>query len=183
MIILLCGLSGAGKTTLAKKVKDKLERKGHLTEVIDADEYRQELFPDLKYSKADRFENVRRLGFIADKFSNQGIITIISAIMPYEAMRKELANTYDDVKIVHVDCPLSILKARDTKGLYYRAQLPAGDPQRVNNLTGVSDPFEAPPQPHLYINTYAYDVAECTGRLLAFIEYQRFLSKQQPVAC
>ncbi len=183
MIILLCGLSGAGKTTLAKKVKNRLERAGQLTEIIDADEYRQELFPDLRYSKADRFENVRRLGFVAGKFSNHGIITIISAIMPYEAMRQDLLNTYDDVKVVHVDCPLSILKARDTKGLYYRAQLPANDPQKLANLTGMSDPFEAPNQPHLYINTYAYNVAECTGRLLAFIEYQRFLSKQRPVAC
>lgn len=183
MIILLCGLSGAGKTTLAKKVKERLSQTEISTELIDADEYRQKLFPDLKYSMADRFENIRRLGFLADKFSAQGIVTIISAIMPYDAMRRQLVDKYENVKVVHVDCPLSVLKLRDTKGLYHRAQLPHGDPQRLNNLTGVNDPFEAPDAPHLYINTYAHDITECAGRLFAFIEYQRYLSRQQAIAC
>ncbi len=183
MIILLCGLSGAGKTTLATKVKERLSLSGVLTEVIDADEYRQQLFPNLKYSKEDRFENVRRLGFIAGKFSSQGIVTIISAIMPYDAMRQDLLATYHNVKVVHIDCPLSVLMLRDTKGLYQKARLPAGHPQKVCNLTGVNDPFEAPENPHLYINTYAYDLAECTVRLFAFIEYQRFLLRQRSIAC
>ncbi|WP_184550592.1 adenylyl-sulfate kinase [Mucilaginibacter sp. FT3.2] len=183
MIILLCGLSGVGKTTLAKKVKEKLNQTEILTELIDADEYRQRLFPDLKYSKADRFENIRRLGFLANKFSAQGIVTIISAIMPYDAMRRQLVDNYDNVKVVHIDCPLSVLKLRDTKGLYKRAQLSQDDPERLGNLTGVNDPFEVPEAPHLYINTYTGDITECTGRLLTFIEYQRFLSRQQFIAC
>ena len=183
MIILLCGLSGAGKTTLAQKVKVSLSRIEIPTEVIDADEYRQQLFPDLKYSKEDRFENIRRLGFIANKFSNQGIVTVISAIMPYEAMRSQLVNNYDDVKVVYVDCPLPILKARDTKGLYQKAQLPAGHPERVSNLTGVNDPFEAPASPHLYINTYTHDIAECTDMLLSFIQHKYQLLKRQVIAC
>jgi adenylylsulfate kinase len=183
MIILLCGLSGAGKTTLAKKMKENLNRVEIQTEVIDADEYRQQLFPDLKYSREDRFENIRRLGFIASKFSNQGIVTVISAIMPYEAMRSQLINDYDDVKVVHIDCPLPILKARDTKGLYHKAQLPAGHPERVGNLTGVNDPFEAPATPHLYINTYAHDITECTVMLLAFIQQERHLLNRQYIAC
>lgn len=183
MIILLCGLSGAGKTTLATKAKEWLGRAEILTEVIDADEYRRELFPDLKYSKEDRFENIRRLGFIASKFSSLGIVTIISAITPYEAMRQGLVNTYNNVKVVHVDCPMSVLMLRDTKGLYHRAQLPQNHPQRVCNLTGVNDPFEVPPDPDLYINTYSYDIARCTDRLFAFIEYQHFLLSQKSVVC
>jgi adenylylsulfate kinase len=183
MIILLCGLSGAGKTTLATKVKERLNPAEILTEVIDADEYRRELFPDLKYSMADRFENIRKLGFIAGKFSAQGIVTIISAIMPYEAMRQGLVNAYDDVKVVHVHCPLSVLKLRDTKGLYHRAQLPPGDLQKVCNLTGVNDPFEEPQTPDLYINTHTDDITQCTDRLLAFIEYQHFLSRRIIEVC
>ncbi|SEO68075.1 adenylyl-sulfate kinase [Mucilaginibacter sp. AW1-7] len=183
MILLLCGLSGAGKTTLAQKVKVSLSRIEIPTEVIDADEYRQQLFPDLKYSKEDRFENIRRLGFIANKFSNQGIVTVISAIMPYNAMRSQLVNNYDDVKVVYVDCPLPILKARDTKGLYQKAQLPAGHPERVGNLTGVNDPFEAPASPHLHINTYTHNITECTAMLLAFIQHEHQLLKQQVIAC
>jgi len=182
MILLLCGLSGAGKTTLAKKVKERLTRTGVLTEIIDADEYRQQLFPDLNYSKEDRFENVRRLGFIAGKFSAQGVVAIVSAIMPYEAMRQQLLNTHDDVKIVHVDCPLAILIERDTKGLYRRAQLPDGHPEKLGNLTGMNDPFEVPRLPDLYINTYAYSTAECVAKLLAFIEYQQLLLKRSPIA-
>jgi adenylylsulfate kinase len=180
MIILLCGLSGAGKTTLAKKVKERFTKTGVLTEIIDADEYRQELFPDLKYSKEDRVENVRRLGFIANKFSAQGIVTIISAIMPYEEMRRNLVKAYANVKVIHIDCPLSVLQARDTKGLYSRARLPLGHPERLGNLTGVNDPFEVPLSPDFHLNTCAYDIEECTGMLLAFIEYQTLVSNRKP---
>src|SRR5579872_7457721 len=128
MIILLCGLSGAGKTTLATAVKQKLAGADVFIELIDADEYRQRLFKDLQYSKEDRNENIRRLGFIASKFSSHNIISVISAINPYDDIRKELVKSYKNVKIVHVDCPLPVLVQRDTKGLYKRALLPAGDP-------------------------------------------------------
>ena len=183
MIILLCGLSGAGKTTLANSVKNSLTGAAILTEIIDADEYRQKLFTDLKYSKADRFENVRRLGFIADKFSTHDIVTIISAIMPYDDMRRELMETYDGVKLVHIDCPLQTLMDRDTKGLYRRALLPDGHPQRLCNLSGVNDPFQPPHSPDVYINTQTTGIAECTAQLSAYIQYHHQLSRKRSVAC
>src|SRR3569833_1614688 len=98
MILLFCGLSGAGKSTLAEKVRHKLASEDIFIEIIDADEYRRRLFKDLKYSMEDRFENIRRLGFIASKFSSHNIITIISAINPYDSIRKELARTYKKQK-------------------------------------------------------------------------------------
>ncbi|MDB5131457.1 MAG: cysC [Mucilaginibacter sp.] len=178
MIILLCGLSGAGKTTLAKAVKQKLAEADVFIELIDADEYRQQLFKDLLYSKEDRNENIRRLGVIANKFSSHNIITIISAINPYDDIRMELVKTYKNVKIVHIDCPLPVLVKRDTKGLYKRALLPTGDPQKINNLTGINDPFEAPANPNLYINTYDLTVNESVDELYSFIMENRYPLKK-----
>ena len=174
MIILLCGLSGAGKTTLATSIKNKLAESDIFIELIDADEYRQRIFKDLLYSKEDRNESVRRLGFIANKFSSHNIITIISAINPYDAIRKELVESYKNVKVVHVDCPVKVLTKRDTKGLYKRALLPDGDPQKVTNLTGVNDPFEAPTKPDLYINTNKHTVEESTDELYSFVMQNRY---------
>jgi adenylylsulfate kinase len=169
MILLFCGLSGAGKSTLAERIRAKLVAEDILVELIDADEYRQRLFKDLGYSMEDRFENIRRLGFIANKFSAHNIITIISAINPYDSIRKELVRTYKKVKVVHVDCDLKVLIKRDTKGLYKRALLPDGHPDKLRNLTGVNDPFEVPENPDLHINTGKMSLKESTEEVYSFI--------------
>jgi adenylylsulfate kinase len=169
MILLFCGLSGAGKSTLAEKVRHKLASEDIFIEIIDADEYRQRLFRDLGFSMEDRFENIRRLGFIANKFSSHNIITIISAINPYDSIRKELARTYKNVKVVHIDCDIDVLISRDTKGLYKRALLPEGHPDKLSNLTGINDPFEAPAAPDLRVNTDKTSIKECVNEIRAFI--------------
>jgi adenylylsulfate kinase len=169
MILLFCGLSGAGKSTLAEKVKNKLAAEDIFIEIIDADVYRQRLFRDLGYSMEDRFENIRRLGFIANKFSSHNIITIISAINPYDSIRRELARTYKNVKIVHIDCDVHELIKRDTKGLYKRALLPNGHPDKLSNLTGINDPFEAPQNPDVYVNTHKLNEKESTSKICSFI--------------
>jgi adenylylsulfate kinase len=169
MILLFCGLSGAGKTTLAGRVKSKLAGDEIPVEIIDADQYRQRLFKDLAYSKEDRFENIRRLGFIADKFSSHRIITIVSAINPYDEIRKELVNTYNGVKIIHLDCDIDRLIKRDTKGLYKKALLPDGHPDKISNMTGINDPFEIPESPDLYINTSIMNIRQSTNEVYSFI--------------
>jgi adenylylsulfate kinase len=169
MILLLCGLSGAGKTTLANSVKCRLDESGIHAEIIDGDEYRNTLFKELGYSKQDRFENIRRLGFIASKFSAKGIVTIVSAINPYAEIRTELKGSYPDVKTIFVDCPVEQLIDRDTKGLYKRALLPEGHPNRLNNLTGVNDQFDQPVDPELHLDTSAQNIEQCTLRLYDFI--------------
>ena len=169
MIILICGLSGAGKTTLAHSVKRKLESFNKSVEIIDGDEYRKMLFKELSYTRQDRMENIRRLGFIANKFSQRGIITLISAINPYEEIRQELAHTYSAVKIVSVNCPVDVLIGRDTKGLYKRALLPDGHPDKLYNLTGINDQFDFPEKADLYIDTSSQTIEECTDALFNFL--------------
>jgi adenylylsulfate kinase len=169
MIIQFCGLSGSGKTTLANIVKDQLKKHGIKTEVIDGDIYRKILCADLGFSKKDRNENIRRLAFVAGILSSHQIIPIICAINPYEDVRLETAAKYESVKTVYIDCSLNVLISRDTKQLYHKALLPAGHPEKINNLTGINDPFEVPPHPDLVIKTDEETIEASSKKLLQFI--------------
>ena len=169
MIIQLCGLSGAGKSTLSELVKLKLQHYGIPAEIIDGDDYRKMLCRDLGFSKADRCENIRRLGFVANKLSEHGIVAIICAINPYNEIRSELASSYKDVQTVFIDCPVQSLIKRDTKGLYAKALLPEDHPDKISNLTGINDPFDIPTNPDLYINTNRKKKESCADDLFSFI--------------
>lgn len=169
MIIQFCGLSGVGKSTLAGYTRKLLLKRGISVEIIDGDVYRSKLCKELGFSKKDRQENIRRLGFIASRFSRQGIVSIMSVINPYEETRNELVLSYPDVKTIYLDCSLENLYLRDTKGLYKRALLPNDDPNKLNNLTGVNDTFEVPEHPDLYINTGKSTIAECSAKIYEFI--------------
>lgn len=169
MILIFCGLSGAGKSTLANSVRDRLTRRSIAVEVIDGDPYRARLFTDLGFSRADRSENLRRLGYLANKFAAHNIVTIISAISPYDDVRQELVALYPSVKIMHIDCTLDELKRRDTKGLYRRAGLPDDAPDKLACLSGVNDPFEPPLDPDLYCDTSTSTIAECTARICDYV--------------
>lgn len=169
MIVQLCGLSGAGKTTLTSAVKERLNEYGVRVEIIDGDEYRKTFCRDLGFSKDDRLENIRRLALIASKFSAHGIVAIISAINPYQELRNELKATYTNVQTVFIECPLKVLISRDTKGLYKRALLPPGHPEKITNLTGVNDPFDVPANADLAINTSTSTYEESVQQLSSFI--------------
>jgi len=179
MIIQFCGLSGAGKTTLALAVKRLAEKKGIAVEVIDGDKYRKTLCKDLGFSKEDRFENLRRLTKVAAECSKKGMVAIISAIHPYREVRQGLKKLYPGrIKTVFVDCPLQVLMHRDTKGLYKRALLPDGDPDKLPNLTGVGDTFEKPLNPDLHLHTDLNSIKESSEELLEFILQQKELNGQ-----
>jgi adenylylsulfate kinase len=169
MIFLFCGLSGAGKSTLARSVSLKLDSIGLPVEIIDGDEYRQVISKDLSFGKNDRCENMRRLAFVANKFASHGIITIISAINPYDEIRQELRNKFPDIRLIYVDCPVEVLKKRDTKGLYKKALLPDGAPGKIYNLTGVNDHFDVPENPDLHLDTSNCNVHQSTQALFNFI--------------
>tara|TARA_R110000824_G_scaffold359891_4_gene547532 strand:+ start:242 stop:919 length:678 start_codon:yes stop_codon:yes gene_type:complete len=169
LLVQMTGLSGAGKTTLAMGVAEKLRKKGYLVEVIDGDEYREGLCKDLGFSKEDRNTNIRRLGFVGKILSRNKVVCIMSAINPYDAVRQEVKAMSDNVRTVHVNCDIVTLRQRDPKGLYKRAYLPDGDPDKIHNFTGVSDPYEKPADADLMIQTFAETQKESEKRLYDFI--------------
>jgi len=163
MFIQMTGLSGAGKTTLAKEVGASLQAKGFKVEIIDGDEYRTGLCNDLGFSKEDRNTNIRRLGFVGKVLSRNNVITIMSAINPYDNIRKELEETCG-AKTVFIKCPVEKCIERDVKGLYAKAL--SGE---IKNFTGISDPFEEPETPDLIIDTSLFTIQESAIKLEAFI--------------
>jgi adenylylsulfate kinase len=176
LLIQLFGLSGAGKTTLAREVKNELLKSNFKVEIIDGDEYRKVICKDLSFTQNDRIENIRRLGFIGNILARNGIIVILSAISPYEVARQELKNQYQNVYSIWLDCPIEELIKRDTKGLYYRALLPGNDPDKINNLTGINDKFEIPENPDLIIDTKENNINDAKDKLLNFIYEKLHLS-------
>lgn len=168
MIIQFTGLSGAGKTTIAEKLKQQLEGNGISAEVIDGDKYRQTICKGLGFSKEDRCENIRRLGVVAASFSANGVVSIISAINPYEEVRKELKDVYG-AKTIWINCDLDELIRRDTKGLYKRALLPDGHPDKIYNLTGVNDTYEPPADADVVIDTTNESLDESVKKIFEFV--------------
>ena len=169
LFIQMTGLSGAGKSTIAKKVQKGLIKKGFRVEVIDGDEYREGLCSDLGFSKEDRNTNIRRLGFVGKVLARNDVITIMSAINPYEEIRKELRELSGKSRTVFINCGLEELKKRDTKGLYRKALLPDEDPEKINNFTGISDPFDSLLVCDLIINTEKETIEQSAARLEKFI--------------
>lgn len=174
VILQFTGLSGAGKSTLAGKLMEELSQLGYRVKTIDGDVYRQTLCKDLGFSKADRIENISRLGKLANDLSIEYDLIVIAAINPYEEARAHLKKKYA-AKLIYVSCELPVLRVRDTKGLYKRADLPNGDEQKIYNLTGVNDVFETPLNPDLILDTAQFSVAESIDVL---IKYTLVLMKQ-----
>ena len=173
MILQFCGLSGSGKSTLALKTKAYFRKEGIFIEVIDGDDYRKHICQDLGYTKTDRNINIRRLAFLAGKFSSFNIIPIICAINPYEEIRKEVGQNYPDVKTIFIKCSMAELISRDTKGLYSRSRLQENHPDKIRNLTGVNDPFEEPILPDLTIETDKESIEESVNKLTEYIKRNR----------
>lgn len=169
LLIQLTGLSGSGKTTISSMVKDILAKQGIAIEVIDGDEYRKTICKGLGFSYEDRVENLRRLGVVAKLLLSHKVISIISAINPFESIRKELSNYSPRVKTIWINCDMDTLIRRDAKGLYKRAMLPDGNPEKVYHFTGISDLYEIPQNPDLVINTDKETAEESANKLIEFI--------------
>jgi adenylyl-sulfate kinase len=145
----LTGLSGAGKTTIAGMLAGELRRRGHPVEVLDGDIVRENLSRGLGFSREDRDTNIRRIGFVANLLSRNGVSVVVAAISPYEAARQEVRRTHEGRLVeVYVRCPIDVLIERDTKGLYRKAL-----DGEITNLTGISDPYEPPSRPEVVVST------------------------------
>jgi adenylyl-sulfate kinase len=142
------GLSGAGKTTAARLLENRLQAIGARVEVLDGDIVRTRLSKGLGFSRDDRDENIRRIGFVCELLSRNGVIAIAAAISPYRAIRDEVRSRIPDFVEVYMECPLETLVERDPKGLYRRAL--KGE---IAHFTGVSDPYEPPTRPEITIHS------------------------------
>ncbi len=169
LFIQMTGLSGSGKTTLSRGVADKLRQQGYKVEIIDGDEYRESLCNDLTFSKEDRNTNIRRLGFVGKVLARNNVIAIMAAINPYENIRGEVAEMGGFVKTAYLKCDIEVLKERDPKGLYRRAFLEEGHPDRIENFTGISDPYEEPANSDIVIDTDNQNLDESIDMLHQFI--------------
>jgi adenylyl-sulfate kinase len=142
------GLSGSGKSTLAERIKNELVERGMKVELLDGDEIRTTLSKGLGFSKEDRDTNIRRIGFVCEILSRNGVIAIAAAISPYRDIRNEVRSRIEHFVEVYAHCPLETLVERDVKGLYRKAL--AGE---IKQFTGVSDPYEAPEAPELMFDS------------------------------
>jgi len=167
----LTGLSGAGKSAIADELMRRLAARGARAELLDGDVVRTHLSKGLGYSREDRDTNIRRIGFVAELLSRNGVIAVVAAISPYRETRDEVKSHIANFVEVHVDCPLEVLVARDTKGLYKKAL--SG---QLLNFTGVSDPYEAPLRPDLKLRTDLEALADSADRVWRLLAERRLIS-------
>ncbi|MCC5670381.1 adenylyl-sulfate kinase [Nostoc sp. CHAB 5784] len=156
------GLSGSGKTTIAKAVERELRIRHCKVEMLDGDIVRTNLSKGLGFSKKDRDINVRRIGFVANLLSRNGVVAITAAISPYRTIRDEIRQMTENFMEVYVNAPLDICEARDVKGLYALAR--AGE---IKNFTGIDDPYEEPLNPEVVCYTDQESIEESVAKVIA----------------
>jgi adenylylsulfate kinase len=171
----LTGVPGAGKTTLSLAIREVLHHRGHRVEVLDGDEIRRTLSPELGFSKAERDAHVLRLGYVARLLSRNDVVAVVAAVSPYRQTRQAVRAAHHAPFIeVFVDCPLDEVSRRDPKGLYASARRGS-----LPNLTGVSDPYEPPETPEVVVETALVSVDACRNRILDYLA-RRGLLRSSP---
>jgi len=168
------GLPCSGKSTLAELVAKELERRGRGVEILDGDVVRTNLTKGLGFSKEDRDENIRRIGFVCALLSKHGAVAISAAISPYRAIRDEVRSETQSFVEVYVATPLEVCIQRDVKGMYKKAL--AGE---IKQFTGVSDPYEPPVHPEIVIDTQKETPEDSANRILQELE-RRWLIEPVP---
>src|SRR4029077_19022288 len=165
----LTGLSGSGKSTVASALTTLLTTRGVLTYTLDGDNLRHGLNGDLGFSADDRAENVRRVGEVARRFADAGVVALVPLISPYREGRDHARALHDaaglDFVEVFVDTPIEVCEQRDPKGLYKKAR--AGE---ITGFTGIDDPYEAPLKPELVLSGGELSAKEAAERVLAFLK-------------
>lgn len=165
-VIWFTGLSGAGKSTIAHEVEERLHRLGARTFVFDGDNVRHGLCGDLGFSPEDRSENIRRISEMAKLFVEAGVISLTAFISPFRRDRERVRQLIGDRDFIEIYCccPIEVCESRDTKGLYRRARAGA-----VKDFTGVSSPYEPPERPDLVLDTGSESLETCVDRVVALL--------------
>ncbi len=159
------GLSGSGKSTLCQAVYEELvDEIGIPSQILDADEVRKHLCRGLGFSKEDRDENIRRIGYVAKLLTRNNILALVAAISPYREIRNEVRSAIGNFLEVYVHAPLAVCEERDPKGLYKKAR--AGE---IRGFTGIDDPYEPPVAAEVECRTDRESVRECTLKVVSAI--------------
>src|SRR2546421_3543290 len=171
------GLSGAGKTTLSKLIEEELRDRRRRLEILDGDVVRENLSKGLGFSKEDRDTNIRRIAFVADLLSRNGVPVITAAISPYRETRREARALMGERFVeVYVKASVETCAARDVKGLYEKAF--SGE---IKEFTGVSDPYEEPSAPELVLDTESQSPQESAARVLEVLTARGLAGERVPV--
>ena len=161
----MTGLPCSGKSTLSARLAERLRERGHKVEVLDGDAVRKCFWPELGFSVEDRALNVRRLGAIAELLTQNGVITIVAAVSPERALRREVRERLPGFVEVFVSCPVAICEQRDVKGMYARAR--RGE---LRNFTGVEAEYEPPLDAEIVVRTETMDPDASVNAILARLE-------------
>jgi len=165
LTVWLTGLSSAGKTTISRVVHETLQAREERVEWLDGDAMRRGLSAHLGFTKKDRDENIRRIGYVAELLTRHGVIVLVSAISPYRALRDEMRRRIGNFVEVYVHAPLEVCEQRDVKGIYRRAR-----GRKLRHVTGLDDPYEPPLAPEIVCPTYRETPEASAARVLAAID-------------
>jgi adenylyl-sulfate kinase len=169
-VLWFTGLPCAGKTTLAIAIEHQLHARKVRLERLDGDTVRQSLTRDLGFSKEDRDKNIERVTFVAKLLSRNNVGVLAAFISPYKIMREHARQATTNFIEVFVDAPLEVCIARDVKGMYKQAL-----EGKIQNFTGVNDPYEAPENPDIHIRTDQASVEASVQKIIAWLEAQAMI--------
>ncbi len=171
-VLWFTGLSACGKSTIANTVDHLLHSRGKHTCVLDGDNIRHGLNKNLGFSAEDRAENIRRIGEVSKLFCDAGFLTLTAFISPYRADRDAVRSLLEDGEFIEilVDASLETCEARDPKGLYQKAR--AGE---IKGFTGIDDPYEAPQNPELILDSNTKGIKELAEEVVAYLDSHGYL--------
>ncbi len=170
-VVWLTGLPSSGKTTIAHALAQRLQGAGYKVEVLDGDVVRQHFSKGLGFSKEDRIENIKRVGYVAHLLARNGVVVITALISPYREGREYARQLIGRFVEVFLQCPLKVLMERDVKGLYAKAL--KGE---IPNFTGVSDPYEPPENPEVVVETDKETPDESVEKIWTALEELGYLA-------
>jgi adenylylsulfate kinase len=164
------GLSGSGKSTISERVAQRLKKSGLAVEILDGDIVRTNLSKGLGFSREDRDENIKRVGFVCQLLTRNGVAAVASVISPYREAREHNRKKIGNFIEVYVRCPVEVCAQRDVKGLYQKAK--AGE---IKGFTGVDDPYEEPLNPEVICDTDQEDIETSVEKVLARVKALGYL--------
>ena len=168
------GLSGAGKSTLSEAIERRLRAIGRNVEILDGDVVRTHLSKGLGFSREDRDTNIKRIAFVCNLLTRNGVICISAAIAPYREAREWARQEIGNFVEIYVKCPIDVCRQRDVKGLYKLV-----DEGKIKNFTGVDDPYEEPEHPELVVETSNETIEESVDRIFARLQELGYVTAEE----